>query len=73
VQRGGGLGREVVYLPALLRVEQAFEREPELDDWLAAGRLSLAAARVLRRVRPGLLAETSGTFTGAFTGLEAAR
>ncbi len=60
VQRGGGLAREVVYLPALLRVEQAFEREPELDDWLAAGRLSLAAARVLRRVKPRLLADGSG-------------
>lgn len=59
VQRGGGLAREVVYLPALLRVEQALAGEPELDDWLAAGRLSLAAARVLRQIRPGLVAESA--------------
>lgn len=64
VQRGGGLGREVVYLPALWRVEQACAREPELDDWLAAGRLSLDAARVLRRVRPGLVGEPFGHVHG---------
>jgi len=55
VQRGGGLAREVVYLPALERVERACEREPELDAWLAAGRLSIEAARVLRRVMPELV------------------
>jgi len=55
VQRGGGLAREVVYLPALERVEQAFEREPELDAWLAAGRLSIEAARILKRVMPELV------------------
>lgn len=64
VQRGGGLAREAVYLPALARVERAFRREPELDEWLAAGRLSLAAARVLRRVRPNLLDAPSAHCSG---------
>lgn len=48
VYRGGGLGREVVYLPALLRVEAALGRDPTLDDVLGAGRVSVGAAEVLR-------------------------
>jgi len=47
-QRGGGLGRERVYLPALLSVEQALKDDPELEAWLERGRLSIAAARVLK-------------------------
>ncbi|HEU5077412.1 MAG TPA: tyrosine/phenylalanine carboxypeptidase domain-containing protein [Polyangiaceae bacterium] len=61
VQRGGGLARELVYLPALARVERAIEREPELDAWLAAGRLSLHAARVLERARPELVERALGS------------
>jgi hypothetical protein len=45
--RGGGLGREIVYLPAFVRVRAAFARDPWLEGQLARGRVSLAAARVL--------------------------
>ena len=48
VHRGGGLARELVYLPALLRVERAFDADPELEVCLERGRISVAAARVLR-------------------------
>ncbi|MDC0747119.1 tyrosine/phenylalanine carboxypeptidase domain-containing protein [Polyangium mundeleinium] len=48
VYRGGGLGREVVYLPALLRVEAALAVDPALDGVLGAGRVSVDAAAVLR-------------------------
>ena len=44
--RGGGLGREYVYLVALSRVERAFKAEPELESWLERGRLSVEAARI---------------------------
>ena len=50
--RGGGLGRELVYLPALARVESTLDHEPELESWLARGRLSLDAARVLAQLGP---------------------
>jgi hypothetical protein len=46
--RGGGLGREAVYVPALLRVEAATAADPSLDDVLAAGRVSVDVAPVLR-------------------------
>jgi Microtubule-associated tyrosine carboxypeptidase len=48
VERGGGLGREIVYLTALSRVQQALELDPELETWMEHGRISAAAARVLR-------------------------
>ncbi len=51
-RRGGGLGRELVYLPALHRVEQAFKAQPELESWLARGRISLDAARSLATLGP---------------------
>lgn len=62
VARGGGLCRELEYLPAWLRFGAASEREPALAEWLARGRLSLAAARVLRAqgVDPG---RAPGTFS----------
>jgi len=44
--RGGGLGREIVYLVALSRVERAFAAEPELEAWFERGRVSVEAARV---------------------------
>ncbi len=50
VHRGGGLAREAVYLPALLRVEAAVRRDPSLDAVLARGRVSVAAAPVLREL-----------------------
>lgn len=50
--RGGGLGRELVYLPCLSRVEQAFRVEPQLEGWFERGRVSLAAARELAELGP---------------------
>lgn len=43
VHRGGGLGRERIYLPALCRVEAAMREQPRLEAWLARGRLSVEA------------------------------
>lgn len=48
VHRGGGLARESVYLPALLCVERARAADARLDRVLAAGRVSVEAAEVLR-------------------------
>jgi hypothetical protein len=45
--RGGGLAREVVYLPAYLNVRRAFSERPGLERWFERGRLSLEAARAL--------------------------
>jgi hypothetical protein len=49
VHRGGGLARELVYLPALSRVRAAFESDPSLEEWLSRGRIAVSAARVLAR------------------------
>ncbi len=46
--RGGGLAREIVYLPAFLRVREALRRDPQLDEILGMGRISLPASKVLR-------------------------
>jgi hypothetical protein len=48
VYRGGGLGREVVYLPAFLRVDAALAKDPTVDDVLGAGRVAVEAVEVLR-------------------------
>ncbi len=45
--RGGGLGREVVYIPALLRVEAAVAEDPTIDAVLAAGRVGVDDAAIL--------------------------
>jgi hypothetical protein len=42
--RGGGLGREIVYLPAMQRLERAFAVTPELEQCFLAGRASLRYA-----------------------------
>ncbi|MEI9948977.1 MAG: tyrosine/phenylalanine carboxypeptidase domain-containing protein [Pseudomonadota bacterium] len=47
-QRGGGLGREYVYLVSLARVTRAFEAEPELEGYFEHGRVSVDAARACR-------------------------
>jgi hypothetical protein len=65
-QRGGGLAREIVYLPALERVERAFTQKPELERWLGAGRLSLEAARVLARVWPDLVSQAGSALVPKF-------
>jgi hypothetical protein len=46
--RGGGLGREAVYLPALLRVDAAIAADPDIDRVLRAGRVAVDAAPALR-------------------------
>jgi hypothetical protein len=48
VARGGGLWRELEYLPAWVRFEEALARDTGLAAYLEHGRLSLGAARVLR-------------------------
>lgn len=48
--RGGGLAREVVYLPALVRVRAALAEEPGIDEVMGCGRVSVDAARALRRM-----------------------
>jgi hypothetical protein len=47
VHRGGGLGRELVYLAGYLRVAEALARAPRLERLLAGGRVSLGAASEL--------------------------
>jgi hypothetical protein len=47
VHRGGGLAREIAYVPAFLRVRAALAEAPELEEVLATGRVSVDAARVL--------------------------
>lgn len=47
VGAGGGLCRELEYLPAWLRVSAALRAEPALEEWLEQGRWSLHAARAL--------------------------
>jgi hypothetical protein len=42
------LGREIVYLPAFLRVDAALGKAPELDHVLGAGRVAVGAAEVLQ-------------------------
>ncbi len=61
ISRGGGLAREVAYLPAMLRVGQAFAVEPELEVWFRRGRVSLVAARQLESASA---AHSSSTTTG---------
>jgi hypothetical protein len=51
VTRGGGLAREIIYLPGLLRVSEA-SGEPGVLDLLSRGRFSVEAARVLLRDLP---------------------
>jgi hypothetical protein len=50
--RGGGLARELVYLPALFRVRAAFADDPGLEAWCERGRVSVLAARALRVIGP---------------------
>lgn len=45
----GGLGRERVYLSGFVRVHRAIAEDPELERWIASGRISVEAARALSR------------------------
>jgi len=47
VHRGGGLGRELVYLPSYFELRRAFGAEPGLETWFERGRLDLATVRRL--------------------------
>lgn len=47
VHRGGGLAREITYVPAFLRARAAFEETPALEDIVASGRVAIDAARTL--------------------------
>jgi hypothetical protein len=47
VHRGGGLGRELMYLVGYRRVAARLAKEPELTQVLQHGRVSLDAARAL--------------------------
>jgi hypothetical protein len=47
VHRGGGLAREVVYLPSFVEVRAAFAAERGLETWFERGRMSLEGARCL--------------------------
>lgn len=48
--RGGGLCRELAYLPAWLRVSSAVSRDGWLETWLEHGRVSLVGARILKQL-----------------------
>jgi hypothetical protein len=52
VFRGGGLGREIIYLPALLRVTSGFRALPALEQWFERGRVSLRWAQRLEDMAP---------------------
>jgi len=45
--RGGGLARELVYLPAYLRIRDAWERDPTIDTVLGSGQVSVDAVAAL--------------------------
>jgi hypothetical protein len=60
VHRGGGLAREVVYLPAYHEVRAAFAVEPGLESWFERGRVGLAAARELQAARADRSAPSDG-------------
>lgn len=63
IHRGGGLAREIVYLPAYFAVQRAFAEEPRLERWFEQGRVGLAVARELNRALGDYSA--SSTTTGA--------
>jgi Domain of unknown function (DUF1704) len=54
IQRGGGLAREIVYLPAYFAVRRAFSEMPALERWFERGRVGLEAAVTLTRAPPAL-------------------
>jgi hypothetical protein len=58
VHRGGGLAREIVYLPSYVEVCAAFAAEPTLETWFERGRMSLAGARCFaEHGLPGLVSQ----------------
>ena len=65
IHRGGGLGREIVYLPAYFAVASAFTEEPALERWFERGRIGLAAARELNRALPAPEHDRTASARGA--------
>lgn len=51
--RGGGLAREIVYLPAYCRVKTAQELDPEADEVLSSGHVSVEWLGAVRRLMAG--------------------
>jgi hypothetical protein len=47
VQRGGGLAREIVYLPAFVRVGRALASDPVVEPVMARGRIAAEHARTV--------------------------
>jgi hypothetical protein len=41
IHRGAGLAREIAYLPAFLRVRQAFATDPSVERYLERGRIGV--------------------------------
>jgi len=54
VCRGGGLARELVYLPAFHRVGRALDAEPSVEAWLERGRVAVSVARMLEQMQQPL-------------------
>jgi hypothetical protein len=50
VLRGGGLCRELIYLAGYLRVKDAFDRNPESEQYFRRGRASICALPFFARV-----------------------
>jgi hypothetical protein len=69
VHRGGGLAREVVYLPAYFEVTDAFAREPGLERWFERGRVGLEAARDLAFVEAATEPRTAYSSNSMNTGV----
>lgn len=73
VHRGGGLGRELVYLPRYHALGDAFAAEPRLERWFERGRLDLLTARRLEtgelpwasRLPVTTASQSNSTSTGA--------
>jgi hypothetical protein len=63
--RGGGLGREKIYVVAYLRVRDALRRTPELESWMERGRISLCGARALREDCASIQPQSNSITTGA--------
>jgi len=48
VHRGGGLARERVYLPSLIRLQKTYAHDPTLEAVMERGNVSVDAAKLLR-------------------------
>ncbi len=52
LDRGAALGREIVYLPALVRYETARRSAPDPEPWLRRGRIAIGAVPLLAALGP---------------------